>query len=662
VKKALLLSFLLLLTFPFLYSQPQLFQQPLSPRIANYDIDVRLDAATKKVSGHEVIRWLNTSTDVISELQFHLYLNAFRNNRSTFMKESGGSSRGFRMDKEGWGFIEIQKISLPDGPDLKPWMEFIHPDDNNAEDKTVFRLPLPTSLAPGDSVILKIDFIEKLPEPAFARSGSKGNFYFFGQWFPKAGVYIDGRWNCHQYHANSEFFADYGAYNVKLTVPEKDIVGATGLEYAVKNNGDGTATHSYHAEDVHDFAWTTSPDYIEVKTKEQDVDIRILLQPEHKDQAQRHIDAAKVGVRYFQNWYGDYPFPNLTVVDPRSGGAGGMEYPTLITAGTFYKLPEGLRMVEMVIVHEFGHNYWYHLLGSNEFEESWMDEGINTYSEIQIMDEEYGKSTSMINLLGIKLGDVPYHRASYTTAADLDPTIRKAWEYYSGGSYGANSYSKPGLFLTTIHNYLGKETMLKVMHTYADRWRFKHPKSQDFVNVVNEVSGRNLNWFFDQALYTNATLDYSVDRIVINEVADSRGFDFSWSVDQPDSAKTKESPAGVDSAKVYKSEVSIRRLGAFKFPVKVEVMFEGGVKVREQWDGLELWKKFTYIKPVKVISATVDPDKKIPFDVNLTNNSKTIDPHTLGINKLSVRFLFWVQFFMDQPDIMNLLSLFTSVF
>ena len=662
MKKALLLSFLLLLTFPFLYSQPQLFQQPLSPRIANYDIDVRLDAATKKVSGHEVIRWLNTSTDVISELQFHLYLNAFRNNRSTFMKESGGSSRGFRMDKEGWGFIEIQKISLPDGPDLKPWMEFIHPDDNNAEDKTVFRLPLPTSLAPGDSVILKIDFIEKLPEPAFARSGSKGNFYFFGQWFPKAGVYIDGRWNCHQYHANSEFFADYGAYNVKLTVPEKDIVGATGLEYAVKNNGDGTATHSYHAEDVHDFAWTTSPDYIEVKTKEQDVDIRILLQPEHKDQAQRHIDAAKVGVRYFQNWYGDYPFPNLTVVDPRSGGAGGMEYPTLITAGTFYKLPEGLRMVEMVIVHEFGHNYWYHLLGSNEFEESWMDEGINTYSEIQIMDEEYGKSTSMINLLGIKLGDVPYHRASYTTAADLDPTIRKAWEYYSGGSYGANSYSKPGLFLTTIHNYLGKETMLKVMHTYADRWRFKHPKSQDFVNVVNEVSGRNLNWFFDQALYTNATLDYSVDRIVINEVADSRGFDFSWSVDQPDSAKTKESPAGVDSAKVYKSEVSIRRLGAFKFPVKVEVMFEGGVKVREQWDGLELWKKFTYIKPVKVISATVDPDKKIPFDVNLTNNSKTIDPHTLGINKLSVRFLFWVQFFMDQPDIMNLLSLFTSVF
>jgi aminopeptidase N len=169
-------------------------------------------------------------------------------------------------------------------------------------------------------------------------------------------------------------------YDVQITLPGEFVVGATGIEIDVADNGDGTKTHRYRAEDVHDFAWTASPEFLVFTDRVQDVEIRALVQPDHAEQGQRHLEAAKVAVAYFQDHYGDYPYPNLTVVDPRRGarGSGGMEYPTLITAGTYYRLPTGVRALEGVIVHEFAHNFWYHLLASNEFEEPWLDEGITT--------------------------------------------------------------------------------------------------------------------------------------------------------------------------------------------------------------------------------------------------------------------------------------------
>ncbi|MBI4809899.1 MAG: M1 family metallopeptidase [Ignavibacteriales bacterium] len=638
-------------------AQPNLSSQPLSPRIANYDIDVRLDPQRRMFDGHEVLTWFNKTTDKITELQFHLYLNAFRNNKSTFMKESGRSSRDSKEDI--WGFSEIKKLNLSTGEDLTRSMEFIHPDDDNTNDKTVCRVTLPKTLSPGDSIKIIIDFTSRLPQPPSTRSGAKEEYFFVSQWFPKAGVYIDGKWNCRQYHANGEFFADFGVYDVRITVPEKNVVGATGTQVEIKNKDDGTATHYYHAEDVHDFAWTTSPEFVEFTGRAQDVDIRVLMQPDHIDQGLRHLEAAKVAVEYFQNWYGDYPYPNLTVVDPRrgAGGSGGMEYPTLITAGTTYGLPEGIRMVEMVIIHEFGHNYWYHLLASNEFEESWLDEGINTYTENQIISDHYGTDGNMMDLFGIKINDLQFHRAVYMTGADFDPTIRNSWQYYSGSSYGINSYMKPGLFLTTLHNYLGKETMKKIMRTYSERWRFKHPRTKDFITVANEVSGQDLNWFFEQALYSNAVLDYSIDVVSCKEIEKDKGFDYSFSTQ--DAIEGKELTHNTmenekDGEKLYLNIVKVRRLGAFKFPLELEMVFENGEKIRERWDGQELWMKYRYIKSTKLVSATVDPDYKIPLDINLINNSKTIEHQTLGVNKLAVRFLFWVQFILDQPEFLNL--------
>ncbi len=373
--------------------------QPLrasSDRVVDYRISVALDPATRTLTGRETLTWRNPSpTDAVSELQFHLYLNAFKNTKSTFMKESGGQLRGVDMASDGWGWIDITSIATSSGADLKPTLAFIQPDDGNRNDQTVAKAVLPEPVPPGGSVTLEIAFVSKLPR-VFARTGYEDDFYLVGQWFPKLGVYEPagmrgretGGWNCHQFHATSEFYADFGSYQVEITVPAGYVVGATGERLGERTNPNGTKTYSYAQADIHDFAWTADPDYVVIKAKFSatedvtpaeyariaalvgrpidevmlsDVDITVLLQPSRRQQAQRHIDAAKAGLKWYGLWYGRYPYKTLTVVDPApgAGGAGGMEYPTFITAGSawlFNYWPfDRIRAVEEVTVHEFGH-------------------------------------------------------------------------------------------------------------------------------------------------------------------------------------------------------------------------------------------------------------------------------------------------------------------
>ncbi len=636
------------------WSQNPIFEEPLSPRIANYRIDVSLDTKTKRITGSEMILWHNKTDSPAQDLRFHLYLNGFRNEKMSFLKESGGSHRGNEMDKKGYGFSQIGKLQvLADTSGTAPvigdlaahpqvdamadktaQIEFIAPDDGNTDDRTYFRVPLDEPLPPGGSVWIRIEWRAQLPQPPFSRTGAKEEFFFLGQWFPKIAVYKDGgRWTDHQFHLNTEFFADYGVYDVAMTVPADYILGATGLEVAVEDGPAGQKIHRYHAEDVHDFAWTCSPAFIEGKIQAQDVAIRVLCQRDHKAQMARMLEAAKKSVEYFQNLYGDYPFPNLTVVDPRHGadGAGGMEYPTLITAGTSYNLPKGVRTLELVTLHEFGHNYWYHLLGSNEWEESWLDEGINTYTEMRIMEDWFGQG-SFLDIFGFKVSDKNIQRLSYSGGASYDPTVRNGWEYYSNNSYSNNSYSKPGCLLTSFQNIVGQEKMDEIMRAYVARWRFKHPTSRDFMQVVNEVTGQNYDWYFEQALFTRHQLDYAVTSVSSHKDKKLKGFDLTLDIDDVSAtADSKdddedEDDDSDDKNKTYTSVVKVRRLGEFVCPVEIEFAFADGEKRREQWDGKELWKRYEFKNDKELISAQVDPDHKLLLDVNWVNNSYTSEP------------------------------------
>ncbi|MBN2408687.1 MAG: hypothetical protein JXE07_03030, partial [Candidatus Aminicenantes bacterium] len=303
-------------------------------------------------------------------------------------------------------------------------------------------------------------------------------------------------------------------------------------------------------------------------------------------------------------------------------GAGGMEYPTLFTTMAVSFMPQGLRMLEMVTIHEFGHGYWYGIVGSNEFEEAWLDEGINSYSEMKAMDSYYGDGRSMIDLGPIEIGDGDYQRLQFIPIFAWDPIVKNSWEFVSGGSYSSNTYSKAAITLKTLENFLGEEVMARVMRTYYEKWKFRHPRTDDFIAVAEEVSAQDLGWFFDQFLKTAGTLDYAVSSVRSREVAEPAGF-FGGEFVAP---KRESKGRDKDGEKVFRNEVVVQRKGKLLFPQEILVVFEDGEEIREKWDGRDKWKKFIYERPVKLKSASLDPENKILLDVNSFNNSKVMKP------------------------------------
>ncbi|MFO7865348.1 MAG: M1 family metallopeptidase [Candidatus Aminicenantes bacterium] len=601
----------------------------LSQQIADYHIDVKLIPEEKTILGNQILGWTNKTDTPVSELRFHLYLNAFKNNRTTFMKVSGGRHRGYKGSDEGWGFIEVKSIKLQEDQDLTPTLEYIQPDDGNEYDQTVMQVWLPGPVMPGESIALHIEFMAKLPR-VFARSGYFDDFYMVAQWFPKIGVYENGEWNCHQYHRNSEFYADFATYEVDITLPQKFVVGATGKRIHETENPDGTKTLTYYQEDVHDFVWAACPDFVEfresfsLKNPEVKSEIILLIHKSHVHHKDRYLESLKNALVFYSRNYGPYPYETITLVDPAPGaaGAGGMEYPTLFTGGTMAWLPQGLRMLEMVTVHEFGHQFWYGIVANNEFEEAWLDEGINSYSEIKAMTEYYGEKTSMVDWKGIKIGDSALQRFRVLSGPHVDPILKNSWEFISGNSYSTNVYSKAALMLLTLENHLGEDVMSRIMKTYFERWSFKHPQSDDFIAVAEEVSGLDLSWFFDQFLKKPGTLDYAVDSISCREVKEPEGLF--------DENHIRHDDYGSQSGeKIYRSEVVVVRKGEWSFPQDIHIRFENDDIIHEQWEGKSKWKRFVYQKPVKIHSAHIDPERKVLLDINFTNNSQRLQPHTL---------------------------------
>jgi hypothetical protein len=695
----------------------QTYQSRIDHPIVQYKMSAKLDPATKTIKGHYILTWWNHTDDPISDLHFHLYLNAFKDLDSTFMREAAISrDQGLLKQwllipgKEKWGWVDIDKIQIVSGADLTPLISYAHPDDSNSLDQTVVRIPLPQAIPPKGTIELSVDFTSKLPR-ALARTGYDDNYFLAGQWFPKIGVYegpgergrATGGWNCHQFHVNTEFYADYGSYDADLTVPSSFVVGATGFQRNVQKNGDGTSTYNFYQQDVHDFAWTASPRFIKatrtfdwgqqvrgdevVKWSEilglpavdmalRNVAVTLLLQPDHRGLEDRYFRAIFNGLKYFGLMYGAYPYDTLTVVDPPPNShTGGMEYPTLIAAGAYFWPGKHEFNPEGVTIHEFGHQYWYGLVGNNEFEEAWLDEGFNTYSTRKALAAAYGAPCAYQHFWGIpvpafswlsvpvpafpfvNVGSIPLGpyfscvqepertsgRGFYLEHATDDDLVRNGWQYLNGASYVVNSYTRTGLALETLEGYLGHDVMARVMRAYQQRWRYRHPTTRDFIDVVNEVSGKNMNGFFQQFFYGSDVADYAVTNIVNKPLLGRVG------VYDENGKKTYYSHRDAEKAyqeskdKRYRSTVIVRRLGGVEAPVAVDVKFENGEVAHEHWNGKYRWVKFNYEKATKVESAEVDPKQKLVLDANFTNNGLTLKPDTLFAAKWYVRWIFWVE-------------------
>ena len=658
-----------------------------------YEIWVELDHAQRMLHGREAISWTNTSRDAVPDMLFHLYYNAFKNENSTVLEESKEESLLVRARvKEGeWGWVDVKKIDLEDGRDLKPTAEFLARDEPlHPGDQTVMRVTFPEPIAPGATVRLRCEFESRVPRSGM-RTGYYKDSYFIAQWFPKPGVYEEGKgWNCHEYHANAEFFADFADFVVHITVPENFVVGSSGkLEGTVPDKAKKTATYTYGQSRIHDFAWTASPEFIKVErefignqevtpeeyeetarrlaipleeVKLPDVKMTLLIEKQHRSQIDRHFKALRTALKSYGLWYGPYPYETITMIDPPfRTGSGGMEYPTLFTAGTSVLKRQKVLSPEGVIIHEFGHGYWYGLVANNEFEEAWLDEGINTYSTGKVLAEAYGRGEFGASFKGIPLGwllklpvyyDYETDRAAAINIAEYDPVVTPSWEFYNGGSYGANVYMRAATCLNTLEGLLGADVMARIMRTFHMGYRFKHPTTADFIAVVNEVSGQDMNWFFNELFFNTLNFDYGVASVRSVEkpvrplgVFEVNGKREVMTVRKAAELKKKEKSSRDN--KIYVTTVTLRRFGEAKVgigaPLKVRVVFADGSEEISQWDGQGRWARLKFEKPVKAKLAEIDPDRIWLIDSNQSNNGFLIKAKRECVFRAAAKFLFLIQ-------------------
>lgn len=566
----------------------------LSNRLVEYHMDVRFEPSENKLKGKQTLTWTHPGKKAVNELYFHLYPNAFSSKDTTFMKESDGRLRSDRMPENGYGSMKITGIKTTQGVSLLHRLQFVQPDDGNVKDQSLVKLRLPRPVKGGESISLNMEFEVDMPK-IFARMGTAGDFVMAGQWFPKISVYepvgvrerTEEGWNLHQYHGNSEFYANFGIYSVRIRVPENYIVAATGFptKPAVKENGE--KVYHFYADDVHDFAWAASPDFVVAEEAFSapgvpGVRIKLYLDPVHKDLKDRYFDAARTALSSFGKWYGSYPYSTLSIVVPpdAGNGAGGMEYPTLVTAFGAKDDSPGYEL-ERTIIHEIGHQYFYGMIASNEFEEAWLDEGFTSYAEDRVMEQEYGL--------------IPNTAAQAAAITSPQPLTQESWKFGSHEKYALNVYTRGKLVLLDIERIVGKQTMDKIMMTYAKKYRFKHPTTKNFQQVVEQVTKQPWQAYFDQYIYGNQMADVAVESIHTQNTG------------------TSEAPA-------YKTVVNIVSKGGDVSDIPIRFAFENGKKIEKVWDGKNGKTKYEIQHKSPLLWVMVDPKYSIVLENKHINN------------------------------------------
>lgn len=644
-----ILILIVLLSLPFTIHAKTLSCE----KVVDYSIQATLDPLNKIIKGKQVLVWRNTSTKSVESLQFHLYLNAFMNTQSTFMQDVIHSKKASlflaHLDRNSWGYCHIDSISK-DGTDLMPFLKYIHPDDSNKNDRTVVEIGLPTSINPGESIELSIHFTSKLPKN-MPRTGYVNNLFFAGQWYPKIGVLENDGWNCHQFHLTSEFYSDFGNYDVSLTVPSEYVIGATGVITDTLSAENGMCTYKIQQNCIHDFAWTAWPEYQLaeyefVSDNLPPVKIKLLYTPGHKKYTSEYFDAAVSTLKHLGVWYVPYPYSQLTLVDlPNNSWFGGMEYPTLITCSLPLFSPEASRDLHKIVTHECSHQFFYGLLASNEFEYPWMDEGFTVYATTRCLLATYGMKRYTKHYLAREGFSIPYvfedipvdYRAdimdNQRKRAMLGKMNNKAWENISYSAYRNNAYEKPALMLWTLEHML-EEEWPSIMKSYTESFLFNHPSPQDFISTVNRLSSRDMTDFFNTLLKSPVNCDYAVTDIYSELLPPEQGI-----FREGNEHVFKE---GSENKK-YLNKITVSRYGNLSLSVEILLTFKNGETQNHSWDGTDYTKVIETISSSPLDYAKIDPEHIIWLDVNRQNNGMSTDKSHLATFKWATKWLFWVQ-------------------
>ena len=626
-------------------------------RIADYQLEAHLDTEKHRVTGTARVLWRNTTDLTVNTVPFHLYMNGFRAEDTAWMSNALGRHRRSVQHEDGpWGYIDVTEVSMASGvegdPESPGAAPISLPFRENADPSTM-QVELPVEVGPGQQIELELTFVTQLPK-VVARTGFGDSFHSVAQWYPKIGVLDENGWQAHTFTPNDEFYADFGNYHVELDVPADVIVGATGIRTAeVELEGDRKRL-TYEAEMVHDFVWMTDPDFVIVDGEHKGIRIRQLIQPDFVETAPEHEASTIAALDAYEQRYGPYPWSTITIVHPpeEAEGAGGMEYPTLFTTSDRADIPGWFRrhvMDERVsglftTVHEFGHQYFQGLFASREHEQPWLDEGLNSMSNILAYMDRFedpwvmkvgNQKLYQTDVLGLMVGG----RRANVIPVDSPASV------FAGlpGSYSVTIYQKTATLMLTLRNLIGHEAFDAIFREYGERARFRHPRGRDLealfierlgqspalpTTAVGETVELDLEAYFEQALRTVRIVDFSLASLRHQRLVGQEG----WRRDEHGTlVGGEEAPEYLDKSveemddSEVKSVVRIERIGYFHIPVELEVEFEDGTTERRIWNGHDPYKIFEWPER-RVVRAELDPDHKLLLEHRRLDNVRLFRP------------------------------------
>lgn len=493
----------------------------------NYTIDVTLNDVDNTLEGYEKLEYFNNSPDTLFFIWFHVWPNAFKNDKTAFTDQElqNGSTAFYFSNADKRGYINRLNFKV-DG-------ELAETEDH-PQHQDIIKLILPKPLPPSSKIKIETPFHVKLPFN-FSRGGHMGQSYQITQWYPKPAVYDSRGWHPFPYLNQGEFYAEFGNYDVQVTLPVNYVVAATGdlqnesekqwlqkrkpvyreptpkrPKSSFKKNEEPeddfpssgkTKTIKYIQNNVHDFAWfadktfTVKSDTLLLPSGKI-IQVNAFYYSENSEHWKNCLSMIKRAVLTKSKWLGEYPYNVVSVVD--GGNGGGMEYPTI----TLLDDGGSEKMLDFVINHEVGHNWFQGILASNEREHPWMDEGMNTYYDNRYALQQNGNTNIDIlhtNSAFIKNrlpDDVQHTLLQTVTAIKKDQPIETRSEKFSNFNYNMIAYVKTGNWMKLLEDELGQQMFDKCMQAYYLRWQFKHPYPQDFKNVMEAVSGKNLDSIF----------------------------------------------------------------------------------------------------------------------------------------------------------------------
>ncbi len=479
----------------------------------DHKISVQLDDKNHILRGFQEMTYTNNSPDTLRYIFLHLYPNAYKHDHTAFAKQKveDGDTKFYFSDKYEKGFIDSLEFTIDDLP--------LNFSKYNNHDDIVF-LELVRPLLPGKEVIIKTPFRVVIPK-TFSRLGHIDQSYQITQWYPKPAVYDNEGWHMMPYLDQGEFYYEYGNYDVAITLPsrytiastgdwqqansdhfEGDSIWATQSQNSKKNN---LKTVRYLQTNVHDFAWFADQSFkVQRDTFELPSGKKCLAMafytPANEKKYATATKTLALTAQYLSREVGEYPYNQIIVVDGPLYAGGGMEYPNVAIIGS---LPDE-KTVNLVIIHEAGHNWFQGILGSNERKHPWLDEGVNSFFETQIAKEAKkqnipitaGGSNDIIYMLN---GHVRKDQAINLSATDFTPE-----------NYGGVVYAKAAKALAYLQDYLGENDFRNAMQQYFRTWKFKHPKPTDFRKAIEENTNQDVSWFFNQFLTNSNPIDYKI--------------------------------------------------------------------------------------------------------------------------------------------------------